>query len=152
MPCRKPCVRTGIAQSLSDASSIVNASRFIAMPFMPDAYSALTTEPALVPHTRSIWTLRASSALITPMCAKPRAAPPPSASPTRIGRGGWTTGGGVVATGVSVDAALSGLLPVVVQAGRTVEAAASGEGPPAPGGGGRVHEGPLGRRRRRPAG
>src|SRR5579864_1048442 len=115
-----------MAQSLIDASSMLSASRFIAMPFMPDAYRAATTDPALVPHTRSTWMLRASSALITPMCAKPRAAPPPSARPTRMGRGGLTTGGGkAVTTGLSLDATLSDRPPVVVQAARTADAAAS---------------------------
>src|ERR1700751_6032334 len=56
--------------------------------------------------------LRASSALITPICAKPRAAPPPSARPTRKGRGGLTTGG-------VVDSAGGAVLPAVLSAGLT---------------------------------
>src|SRR6201996_7732464 len=122
-----------MAQSLIDASSMVRASLFNAKPFMPDAYSAPTTEPALVPATRSIWILRASSPLITPICAKPRAAPPPSASATRSGRCGLSSGGGIVgvvagAAGVAGAVATgvpSVLLPVVVQAASTAEAAAS---------------------------
>ena len=113
-----------MAQSLIDASSMVRASLFSAKPFMPDAYSAPTTDPALVPATRSTWILRASSPLITPMCAKPRAAPPPSASATRSGRCGLSSGG-VVVTGVVATGVLSVLLPVVVQAASTAEAAAS---------------------------
>ncbi|SIT42580.1 hypothetical protein BN2476_320192 [Paraburkholderia piptadeniae] len=118
-------MRNGIAQSLIDASSIVSASLLSAKPFKPDAYSAPTTDPALVPHTRSILMLRASSALITPMCAKPRAAPPPSASPTRNGRCGLITGGGGLFDAVlGVGVTFSGLLPVDAQAERTAEAAA----------------------------
>jgi len=62
--------------------------------------------------------------LITPMCAKPRAAPPPSARPTRSGRCGLTAGVGGTAAVVGVGATSSGLLPVDAQAERTAEAAA----------------------------
>ncbi len=102
---------------------MVSASLLMAMPFMPDAYSAAMTEPALVPATRSTGTLRASSALITPICAKPRAAPPPSASPIRTGACRWVSvlGGGVLV--VVVDVALP---PVaVVHAVTTDDSAAS---------------------------
>ena len=44
---------------------------------------------------------------------------------TRIGRVALATGGGVVATGLSTDATLSGFPPVVVQAVSTADAAAS---------------------------
>ena len=94
-----PRARKGIAQSLIDASSMVSASLLIAMPFIPDADSAAITDPALVPASRSTRTLRASSALITPMCANPRAAPPPSARPMRSGRGGSVFGGALALAG-----------------------------------------------------
>ncbi|AMM13637.1 hypothetical protein AX768_05510 [Burkholderia sp. PAMC 28687] len=77
-----------MAQSLIDASSMVSASLLMAIPFIPDADNAAITDPALVPLSRSTFTLRASSALITPICANPRAAPPPSARPMRTGRCG----------------------------------------------------------------
>ncbi|CAG9235547.1 conserved hypothetical protein [Paraburkholderia sabiae] len=118
-------MRNGIAQSLIEASSIVSASLLSAKPFNPDAYSAPTTDPALVPQIRSTWMLRASSALITPICANPRAAPPPSARPTRSGRCGLLTGGvGGRAAVLGVGATFSGLPPVDAQADRTAEAAA----------------------------
>ncbi len=69
---------------------------------MPLAYSAPTTLPALVPETTSGWMPLASSILITPMCANPLAAPPPSARPTRIGATLTGAGGGVTATGGGV--------------------------------------------------
>src|SRR5262249_31972040 len=122
-----------MAQSLIDASSIFNARRLSAKPFIPDAYSAPTTEPALVPHTRSTSLLRASSAWTTPICAKPRAAPPPSASPTCSGRGlttggvGESVGGGVFDAVLSDGLTGSGCLlpPGSAQALNTAEAAAS---------------------------
>ena len=52
---------------------------------MPLAYSAPTTLPALVPETTSMRRPLASSILITPMWAKPFAAPPPRAMPMRTG-------------------------------------------------------------------
>src|ERR1700687_6122192 len=102
---------------------MVSASLLIAIPLMPDAYSAPTTEPALVPHTRSTWMSRASSALITPMCAKPRAAPPPSASPTRMTRSRVAAAGRVV--GAKGAATPPVLLLVDAQAVRTADAQAS---------------------------
>src|SRR5690554_4963165 len=67
---------------------------------MPPAYSAPTTAPALVPDTTSTPIPLASSILITPMWAKPLAAPPPSARPTRTGGGsGSDAGVGSIATG-----------------------------------------------------
>ncbi len=44
---------------------------------MPAAYSAPTKAPALVPTTMSNVTPASSMALIAPMCANPRAPPPP---------------------------------------------------------------------------
>src|SRR5690554_2707970 len=60
---------------------------------MPPAYIAPTTLPALVPATTSILIPLASSILITPMWAKPLAAPPPRARPTRGGGGGGSGAG-----------------------------------------------------------
>ena len=64
---------------------------------MPLAYSAPTTLPALVPDTTTGLMPLASSILITPMWAKPLAAPPPSASPTLIGATATGTPAGVTA-------------------------------------------------------
>src|ERR1700712_1179226 len=94
-----------MAQSLIDASSMVNASLLMAMPFIPDADNAAITDPALVPLSRSTFRLRASSALITPICAKPRAAPPPSARPIRMVRCSVGVTGGEVGTGVPATVA-----------------------------------------------
>ncbi len=69
-------------------SAIVSSSR----PVRPDAYSAATRLPAEVPVTMSGWMPFSSSTSITPMWAKPRAAPPPSARPMRGGRVGFGTG------------------------------------------------------------
>ncbi|CAM2339637.1 hypothetical protein BVIET440_10083 [Burkholderia vietnamiensis] len=87
-----------------------SAILLICSPLMPDAYSAPTTEPALVPATRSIGMPRASSAFSTPMCEKPRAAPPPSAMP--------------IFTGFCAVAALSGrdFSPNDVHAARVADA------------------------------
>src|SRR6266540_1371922 len=49
--------------------------------------------PTLVPTTRSTGIRSCSSTRMTPMCAKPRAAPPPRTSAT-FGSGMFTTGGG----------------------------------------------------------
>lgn len=71
---------------------------------MPLAYSAPTTLPALVPDTTTGANPLASSILITPICAKPLAAPPPSATPIFTGLGAvadgaCTTGAGVAGRG-----------------------------------------------------
>ena len=69
---------------------------------MPLAYSAPTTLPALVPDTTTGSKPLASSILITPIWAKPLAAPPPSAMPILTGLAGVTgtaAGGGVGRTG-----------------------------------------------------
>lgn len=71
---------------------------------MPLAYSAPTTLPALVPDTTTGAKPLASSILITPICAKPLAAPPPSATPILMGlgasaEGACTTGAGVAGRG-----------------------------------------------------
>jgi len=74
-------------------------------PLRPDANSAATRLPADVPTTRSGAKPFSSSAWITPMWAKPRAAPPPSARPMRgrRGGGGGAGGGGAAATGEGED-------------------------------------------------
>src|ERR1700710_1508692 len=110
-----------MAQSLIDASSMVSASLLMAMPLIPDADNAAITEPALVPLSRSTFRLRASSALITPMCANPRAAPPPSARPIR------TVLWGVLVAGMGDVGGTGGLsavveLVVVVHAVSTADA------------------------------
>ena len=64
-----------------------------------------TRLPAEVPTTRSGAMPASSSTWITPMCAKPRAAPPPSARPMRGGFGG---GGG---DGAATTAAPSASIP-----------------------------------------
>ncbi len=69
---------------------------------MPLAYRAPTTLPALVPDTTTGSKPLASSILITPMWAKPLAAPPPSAMPIFTGLACGTTvgaGGGAGRTG-----------------------------------------------------
>ncbi len=53
------------------------------------------TLPALVPTIKSGLMSFASRALMTPMCAKPRAAPPPSAKPIIGGLDALRGGGGV---------------------------------------------------------
>ncbi|KAG1389898.1 hypothetical protein G6F58_013157 [Rhizopus delemar] len=58
---------------------------------MPLAYSAPTTLPALVPDTTTGSKPLASNILITPMWAKPLAAPPPSAMPIFTGLACGTT-------------------------------------------------------------
>src|SRR5688572_7204671 len=90
---------------------------------MPLAYIAPTTLPALVPDTTSGWKPLASSILITPIWAKPLAAPPPRATPIRIFGGGATTGGATT-TGDGVGLTAS---PPPQAASRTVtEASSSG--------------------------
>ncbi|KGR94747.1 hypothetical protein X946_5286 [Burkholderia sp. ABCPW 111] len=120
-PCSRPRERNGVAQSLIDASSIASASLLICSAFIPDAYSAPTTEPALVPATSSIGMPRASSAFSTPTCAKPRAAPPPSAMPIRTG---FSRGCGGFAGSVTAPDVV-GFVPVDVQAARMADAQAS---------------------------
>ena len=71
----------------STAASVASSA-----PLLPDAYSAATRLPAEVPTTRSGRMPASSSTWITPMWAKPRAAPPPSARPMPGGlarRLGW---------------------------------------------------------------
>src|SRR6218665_866561 len=72
---------------------------------MPLAYSAPTTLPALVPDTTTGLMPLASSILITPMWAKPLAAPPPSAIPTLSGGGATVAGAAGGALGVLEQAA-----------------------------------------------
>src|SRR5690606_37015263 len=83
------------------------------------AYSAPTTLPALVPATTSGLMPLASSILITPMWAKPLAAPPPSAKPIF---GGGTTGSGSAGCGGG-----SGRVPPVQAASRTASSAQAEE-------------------------
>src|SRR5258708_33278592 len=97
---------------------MVSASLLMAMPLIPDADNAAITDPALVPLSRSTLRLRASSALITPTCENPRAAPPPNARPMRTGRWGMFSVGMGGAGGVT--AVVEGV--VVVQAGSTAHA------------------------------
>src|SRR5450830_1808408 len=91
--------KNGTDQSEIVASSISSASFCKAKPLLPAAYKAPTRLPALVPTTISGTMPCDSSALITPTCAKPRAAPPPSASAMR-GFCGSLVG---AATGVTGD-------------------------------------------------
>ncbi|MNH36706.1 hypothetical protein D3C79_975250 [compost metagenome] len=82
---------------------------------MPLAYSAPTTLPALVPATTAGVKPLASSILITPMWAKPLAAPPPRAMPILIGAAAW------LASGAGVTG-LGGLLPQAARASRPPQA------------------------------
>lgn len=69
---------------------------------------APTTDPALVPITMSGTIPWASSALMTPMCAKPLAAPPPRASAmTGLGFGVVVTDGAAVVGGVLLQPAIA---------------------------------------------
>ena len=47
----------------------------------PDAYKAPIKDPILVPDIKSMGIFNSSIALSTPICAYPRAAPPPRAIP-----------------------------------------------------------------------
>src|ERR1700687_3758720 len=78
---------------------MLNAIFCSANPLLPAAYNAPTRLPALVPTTISGTIPCDSSALITPIWAKPRAAPPPSASAILMWRGAlggrlWVAAGG----------------------------------------------------------
>src|SRR5450830_791359 len=97
----------GKAQSEMAASSMSNAIFCRAKPELPAAYRAPTTLPALVPVTMSAWMPCDSSALITPICAKPRAAPPPSARTILILRGVTTMGSGGVNACIGFGAVVS---------------------------------------------
>src|SRR5690606_40516264 len=66
---------------------------------MPPAYSAPTRLPGLVPVITLALIPLASSILITPMWAKPLAAPPPRARPMRGGGGGGSGAGTGAGTG-----------------------------------------------------
>jgi hypothetical protein len=88
------------------------AVRCSSKPLLPAAYKAPTTLPALVPTTMSGTIPCASSALMTPMCAKPRAAPPPSASAILILRGG----SGVAAAATGAAGGATGAEPQPVNA------------------------------------
>src|SRR5260370_7499800 len=90
---------------------MVSASLLMAMPLIPDADNAAITDPALVPLSRSTFRLRASSALITPTCANPRAAPPPNARPMRTGRWGMFSVGGGGAGGLTAVLELGLVVP-----------------------------------------
>ena len=81
---------------------------------MPLAYKAPTTLPALVPATKAGAKPLASSILMTPMCAKPLAAPPPSAMPILRGAGSAAEGVAVAALGGDPAGALAGVLPQAV--------------------------------------
>ncbi len=83
--------RLGMPQSMNCHLSNGIAISCNSKPFLPEAYRAPTSEPALVPITMSGTIPCASSALMTPMCAKPLAAPPPRASAiTGFAFGGFT--------------------------------------------------------------
>src|SRR5689334_21976686 len=104
--------RPGYDQSANAVSSIASAIVASSRPFLPDANSAATTLPADVPTSRSGTSPFSSSAWMTPMWAKPRAAPPPSARPIRDRRGG---AGGGATIGEGADAAdATGATPPVV--------------------------------------
>ena len=118
-------MRNGMAQSLIDASSMVRASLFSEMPFIPDAVQRADHRARAGAGHQVDRMLRASSALITPMCAKPRAAPPPSASPTRNWRGGSALGGGAFVAAPEEPLLPTMLLPVVEQAASAADAAAT---------------------------
>ena len=92
----------GYDQSAKAVSSIASAIAASSRPFLPDANSAATRLPAEVPTTRSGAKPFSSSAWMTPMWAKPRAAPPPSARPMRGRRGGAATTTGGAATAATV--------------------------------------------------
>jgi hypothetical protein len=98
--------RPGNDQSVNADSSIVSASAASWEPLLPEAYSAATKLPAEVPTIRSGRIPLSSNTWITPMCEKPRAAPPPSARPMRGGfGGGFAAGaGGGSAGGTSTGA------------------------------------------------
>jgi hypothetical protein len=98
-----------------------SASWLSAAPFLPDAYSVATRLPADVPTTRSGRMPFSSSTWMTPMCAKPRAAPPPRARPMRggfgAGVGAITSGtGGVTTTATGGTATGGGATGAVVHA------------------------------------
>ena len=59
--------RSGSVQSATISSSICSATFCRSKPLRPEAYSAPTTDPALVPTTMSGTIPWDSSALITPM-------------------------------------------------------------------------------------
>ena len=71
----------GRPQSAIVASSKLRASRLSSFPLAPEASNAAMTLPALLPTTISGRIPWASSALITPIWAKPRAAPAPRTRP-----------------------------------------------------------------------
>ena len=97
--------RPGNDQSVMADSSIARATRASSVPLRPAAYRAATKLPALVPTTKSGRMPASSSTWITPMWAKPRAAPPPSAKPMRGGLGSF---GGAAGAGLGVDAVTGG--------------------------------------------
>ncbi len=86
---RASCLRRKRRSSRSGSSDIASAQSMSATScsrsatLMPDAYRPPTIAPMLVPAIASIGTRMRSSSRNTPMCAAPRAPPPPSTSPTR---------------------------------------------------------------------
>ena len=102
-PLMKPRLGNTKSPTLSCSSCIAIFCR--SKPLYPAAYRLPTTLPALVPTTISTLMPCASSALITPTCENPLAAPPPSASAifglgkglVATGLGGSIFGGGSVA-------------------------------------------------------
>ena len=74
-------------------SSMRKASLASSIPLSPEAYRAATKLPADVPATQCGLIPDSSNTWITPMWAKPRAAPPPSA---RHSRGALRTAGAAV--------------------------------------------------------
>ena len=85
---------TGSSSATMPAQSRL-ASRSAMRSILPDAYTAPTTAPMLVPATQCTLMPASCSARSTPMCASPRAEPLPSATPTR----GWVARAGVVGEG-----------------------------------------------------
>ncbi len=110
--------RPGNAQSVRRDSSRLRAIVSSSLPVRPAAYMAATKLPAEVPVTMSGWMPFSSSTSITPMWAKPRAAPPPSARATRGGRVGLgtsaTAGAGAQTGNWSATGRLTGAVPQAV--------------------------------------
>ena len=83
------CLRRNLRSLRSGSSDIASAQSIPAMSssssstLIPDAYRPPTIAPILVPAIASIGMRIRSSSRNTPMCAAPRAPPPPSTSPTR---------------------------------------------------------------------
>jgi len=76
--------RAGSSMNTS-AQSMVSTSRSSSSALYPAAYKPPTIAPMLVPDTAQTGMRSRSSTLSTPMCAEPRAPPPPSTRPTQPG-------------------------------------------------------------------